>query len=141
MMETGQKIRTGSNTRNFYGSVPVGGFLHYNPNISGTPALNQDFVQCNGQTITDTQSPLFGQSVPNLNGNGQFLRAGATGGATGGAVTSSISASINFSSTSISYTTGASTAQFVTSGSLSIGGNPFSIIPPYYTGVAIMRIK
>lgn len=142
-METALKVRTNSNNARAYGLVPIGGFTFYSPSITGVPALGPDFVQCNGQIITDTQSTLFGQTVPNLNGNGQFLRAGPGGGTTGGSTTSGFTGNfpLSLNGSSIAYASGVSTAQFAnTSGSVSLNVT-FSILPPYYTGVAAMRIK
>ena len=44
-------------------------------------------MECNGQTISDAASPYNGQTLPNLNGNRQFLRGNSTSGGTGGATT------------------------------------------------------
>lgn len=63
-----------------YGIVPIGAILPWHKSLSGTPALPVGWVECNGQTLNDNQSPLHGQIVPDLNGQALFLRGGATSG-------------------------------------------------------------
>jgi hypothetical protein len=56
--------------------VPIGGIVPWMKSITNMPALPGEFVECNGQTISDTQSP-YSTAVPNLNGSGvtqRFLR-------------------------------------------------------------------
>lgn len=67
--------------------APVGTILAWHKNLSGTPALSADWVECNGQTISDPASPYNGVTLPNLNSNpnawnggGRFLRGGTTPG-------------------------------------------------------------
>ena len=59
--------------------------------LPGTPALPANWVECNGQTLSDAQSPFNGAVIPNLNGAGGgapcFLRGDVTSGATGGSDT------------------------------------------------------
>src|SRR5688500_1599572 len=66
------------------GVVPVGTVLLWNKDMSGTPALPANFLECNGQVISDPASPYNGQSMPNYNGEQRFPRAGSTSGQTGG---------------------------------------------------------
>lgn len=67
-------------------NVPVGVILPWHKSMSNVPALPPQWVECNGQTINDVQSPMNGQTLPNLNGQvyaggrGYYLRGGATSG-------------------------------------------------------------
>ena len=63
------------------GVVPVGAVVPWLKSLTGTPAtLPDNFVECNGQTISDADSPYDGVALPNLNGNAQFLYGAATSG-------------------------------------------------------------
>ncbi len=42
--------------------------------------LNKNWMECNGKEVTDVNSPLFGKILPNLNGDGRFLRGSYTSG-------------------------------------------------------------
>ena len=72
--------------------VPIGSVLDWYKSLSGIVALPWGWVQCDGQTLVDSQSPLNGIVIPNLNGAGggadtfsngklaPYLRGGATPG-------------------------------------------------------------
>jgi hypothetical protein len=67
------------------GLVPIGGVLPWMKSLTNTiPALPEWFVECNGQTLTDTNSVFYGLPIPNLNGNSSgtnfFLRGNTTSG-------------------------------------------------------------
>lgn len=67
------------------GFVPVGTILPWAKSITGVPSLLSGiFVECNGQTINDSDSPLDGQTIPDLNGDNRFLRGDSTSGLSGG---------------------------------------------------------
>lgn len=38
------------------------------------------WVECNGQVLSDSESPLNGKTIPNINGGGYFIRGSATSG-------------------------------------------------------------
>jgi len=67
--------------------VPVGCVQAWVKSYTNTPALSAEWVECNGQTLEDEESVYNGQVIPNLNGNANYLKGGATSGATGGALT------------------------------------------------------
>ena len=71
-----------------YGLVPVGGIIAWVKSFANTPILPDGFVECNGQTLNDSESPFDGQDIPLLNGTDEsdklFLRGATTSGATGG---------------------------------------------------------
>jgi hypothetical protein len=73
-----------------YGMVPIGSIVAWHGNMTGVPGLPAGWVECNGQTIFDANSPMNGIVVPNLNGGttsesgtasrGRFLRGNTTSG-------------------------------------------------------------
>ncbi len=68
-----------------FGIVPIGSIIAWHKSLSGVPSLPDGWVECSGGTITDAESPLYGQSIPNLNSasgynGGRFLRGSATSG-------------------------------------------------------------
>ncbi len=68
--------------------LPLGTILAWHKNFDGsTPDLPDGWIECNGQTIDDPESPFFGQDTPDLNSSlpgfsngGRFLRGGPTSG-------------------------------------------------------------
>lgn len=60
-----------------FGIVPIGSIIPWHKSIPGVPALPDGWVECNGQVLEATGSPLHGQVIPDLNASGRFLR-GAT---------------------------------------------------------------
>jgi hypothetical protein len=73
-----------------YGIVPIGSIVAWHGNMSGVPNLPTGWIECNGQIIADSTSPMNGAAVPDLNGNttsrsgdvslGRFLRGATTSG-------------------------------------------------------------
>lgn len=53
--------------------------------IYKTPYLPDGFVECNGQVLSDSDSPFNGETIPDLNVTKRFLRGSSTSGTTGGA--------------------------------------------------------
>lgn len=67
--------------------LPVGTIIAWHKSLTGTPNLPEGWVECNGQTLVDPQSPYNGETMPDLNNpqnswndNGSFLRGGAGSG-------------------------------------------------------------
>lgn len=60
--------------------LPIGTILAWHKSLTGTPALPAQYVECNGQTISDSQSVYNGRVVPNLNSTARFLRGSTTSG-------------------------------------------------------------
>jgi hypothetical protein len=48
--------------------IPVGVILPWHKSFPNTPALLANWVECNGQTLSDSESVYDGQVIPNLNG-------------------------------------------------------------------------
>ena len=63
-----------------FGIVPVGTILPWHKSLTGTPDLPDGWVEVNGQTISDSDSVYDGVTLPDLNGEGRFLRGGGTSG-------------------------------------------------------------
>lgn len=69
------------------GIIPAGGVVAWLKSYTNTPALPSEYVECNGQTLSDAQSVYNGQTIPDLNTGTsyqRFLRGSTTSGTTGG---------------------------------------------------------
>lgn len=67
--------------------IPVGSIIAWAKSIPSVPELPEGWVECNGQALSDPESPLNGQVIPDLNGSTgtqRFLRGSTASGATGG---------------------------------------------------------
>jgi len=142
---TGQNP-TASDTNGSIGNVyvPIGTVIPWAKTITGTPALSTYWAECNGQTISDAESPFNGQALPNLNGNNNFLRGATTSGGTGGATTHVHAISGNTSAAVNANTAGylnniapLSTHLHSYTGAFAAGNN----LPTYFNVVYIIRIK
>lgn len=115
--------------------VPIGAILNWLKSFTGTPSIPAGFKECDGTAVSDANSPLNGQTVPNLNGGNRFTRGtSGTTGTTGGAATHThtdtfASSSNNGSSFHRSDISGTRTTTSASS------------LPPYYQVVKIIRIK
>lgn len=58
--------------------MPVGSIIAWHKTLYSI--LPSNWVECSGGTVSDPNSPLNGKSIPNLNGEGRFLRGGTTSG-------------------------------------------------------------
>lgn len=69
-------------------AIPVGAVLPWHKSLFYSPAtLPSNWVECNGQTLDDADSPLDGRQIPDLNGatdehggKGLFVRGGTASG-------------------------------------------------------------
>lgn len=66
-------------------ALPVGTIMSWAKSMPNTPPLEGVWVECNGQTLSDPESPYDGQAIPNLNGENRFLKGSTSSGAVGGA--------------------------------------------------------
>jgi hypothetical protein len=66
----------------YAGIIPIGCPIPWLKSLAGVPALPSNWVECNGQTLSDAGSPLNGQTIPNLNGNLNVLYGKSTSGTT-----------------------------------------------------------
>jgi len=132
-------------THTSYNSCPIGTVVAWLKSYTNTPSLPAGWVECNGQTLSDSDSPYNGQTIPDLNNNNYFLRGNTTSSGTGGASTHTHSFTESSSYTGLYVHS--NTSDYIRYGSL--GANYIvvhrtassSSIPPYYDVVWIMRVK
>ena len=106
--------------------VPIGSIVAWHKSHAGTPALPDGWVECNGQSITDGDSPYNGYSVPELNYSYRFLRGATASGSVGGQETHTHSSVMVASSPS---------------GVPVSGPNVAYHMPPFFQVVWIIKIK
>ena len=120
------------------GQVPIGAIVAWHKNLSGVPALPDEFVECNGQTLSDPESPLDGQTIPDLNVIQKFLRGATTSGGTGG----SDSHTHTVQATGyVSVAKGIDELAAPPGHTHVIEPDPFNSLPRYFQVVWIMRVK
>jgi len=62
------------------GIVPIGSIIAWHKSMTGVPSLLPSFVECDGSVISDGDSPMNGETLPNLNANARVLRGSTTSG-------------------------------------------------------------
>jgi len=105
--------------------------------VYATSELPDNWVQCNGQTLSDADSPYNGATIPDLNadaGTKRFLRGATGSGATGGSENHTHGTPVSATGTSRYSTTNIIERHGTTTDST-------STLPSYYEVVWIMRIK
>lgn len=112
--------------------------------IYATPILPAQYVECNGQTLSDSDSLFDGATIPALNGftdaTKTFLRGAFKSGATGGSDTHTHTTTISApSATTQSVYAGTGAASPTHIHTVTVG--PDSVLPVYYEVVMIMRVK
>ena len=129
---------------------PIGTVKHILSNITGTPTYNKTafWILCDGTTISDAESPLNGQPVPDLNGEGRFLRSADTAGDEGGSDTMAHTHLVSGNTAQ-----NAGQQNFASAGTTSSGLHTHGVSitsqaasndenrPPYHNAVAIIKIK
>lgn len=113
---------------------PIGVVVAWLKSYANTPALPEGWVECNGQTLSDSDSVYDGQTIPDLNGSSgtnRFLRGSTTSGSTGGTETHTHDFPTYVSGGGLS---GASPAKENIT-------NPSGTLPSYYEVVWVMRVK
>jgi len=136
---------------------PIGSIIAWNKTFTSVPqTLPAGWVECDGSVISDADSPLNGETLPNLQtGDNLMLRGAATSTGTGGLDTHTLTETeipahthdIRWDSVPGAGTTYLGdiddSGQYdgtVTSQSTG-GGGAHNNIPAYYNVVWIMRIK
>ena len=110
--------------------VPIGAIIPWFKDTPGVPALPANFVECNGQFLSDPDSPLDGELMPDINTGAQrFLRGGLTSGTLGG---------IDAFATAQADNSGINPPVTFVTTEFSPGAVPF---PPYVTAVYVIRVK
>ncbi len=138
---------------------PIGAIVAWHKSFANTPALPAGWVECDGSVLSDSASVYDGQTIPDLNGDGAYIKGAATSGTVTGAHTKTI-AEANLPSHTHAYEsivsavapgfknvrTGAlgkfiaETKESRTSGATG-SGTALNIEPKNYTMVWIMRVK
>jgi hypothetical protein len=120
------------------GIVPIGAIIAWHKSFSNTPSLPSEFVECNGQTLSDAESVYNGQIIPNLNAS-RFLRGATTSGTNGG------SGSHSHTLNGISYhnidSSFGGTGAYTWNTNTGNVTDSTSSLPPYFEVVWVMRIK
>lgn len=120
--------------------LPVGSMLGYLKSLPGVPALPGTWAECNGQAISDPQSPLDGISLPDLNGAQGgvpvFLRGANASGGTGGNEIHSHNLSLNINGGTVQQ--GSDITVFPPG---NYSSDPASSLPTYYEVVWVIRVK
>ncbi len=81
--------------------LPVGSIIPWHKNLTATPELPEGWIECNGQILDDQESPYHGQVIPNLNGEGRFLRGSNTSGVEEGDTLASHDHDVSLNSSSV----------------------------------------
>lgn len=80
IFSSGDLISATKINANFEKIAPVGTILAWHKDWGTTPALPEGWLECDGQTVNDSESVFNGMSTPDLNGQARFLRGGSTSG-------------------------------------------------------------
>ena len=130
--------------------VPVGGIIAWVKSLTGVPALGQGWHECDGSVLSDVESPLNGQTLPNLNGSGTYrmLRGADTSGGTGGADTHTLATTeipshthSDYSGGTLALSAGAEVGGSAGTTGATGGGGAHNNLPAWYGVVWIIRIK
>lgn len=116
---------------------PIGAIIAWNKSLTGVPqTLPQGYRECDGTAISDAESPMNGQNLPDLNG-GEFLRGNTTSEGTGGSATMAHTHGFTLPGGS---DIGISSVDFADGGTTG-GASNTENRPPFFDVVWIMRIK
>jgi len=63
--------------------IPIGTIVAFHIAL-GSEFISSDYMACDGSTVTKTDSPLYGETVPDLNSGNVYLRGSDTAGVTSG---------------------------------------------------------
>lgn len=121
--------------------APIGSIIAWAKSFTGVTSLifqnlQGIFVQCDGQVLSDPDSPLDGQTMPDLNGSNQFPRGNSTSGGVG--VAGTHNHTLNLGTRSVQSGGGATVASAVDTVTTSSTEAP---LPPFYNVVWLMRVK
>lgn len=123
---------------------PIGGIIAWLKSFTGVPAtLPAGWVECDGSVLSDADSPLNGETIPDLNGDNRFLRGNSTSGSTGGAET--MAHTHTYQGSGLNDAGGGAHNDSFNSGTdavhTSSAASNTENRPPFYTVVWIIRIK
>lgn len=125
---------------------PVGVIVAWAKTLTNTPSLPNGWAECDGSVISDADSPMNGETLPNLNGTADsdrlFLRGNSTSSGTGGSDSQSAGHSHGRSTgTTTAGLGGIGQTYYESFPSVSSTSVTINVIPPCYNVVYIMRIK
>ena len=120
------------------GLVPIGSVIAWLKTYTNTPALPNNFVECDGSVLDDGDSVYDTQTLPDLNGDNRFMRGDATSGGTGGSNTMAHTHTVPMVADVEGGFTWAGAANNPTTTS---AASNTENRPPFYNVVWIMRIK
>lgn len=61
-------------------TAPIGSIIAWHKSLNSSVTRPPEWVECNGQVLSDPESPYDGMTIPNLNGENRFLRGGTNSG-------------------------------------------------------------
>lgn len=128
-----------------FGVAAIGHIVAFDKSFTNTPALPAGWVECNGQTLSDSASVFNGQAMRNLNASGggtkRFLRGSTTSGTTGGADTYVPAGTMGGPSATVSSTGGSSISAASSGHSHTFTGTSAGYLPSYMEMVWTVRVK
>lgn len=139
-----------SNNANHVKAVicPIGSVTAWLKDYTNTPSLPDGWVECNGQTLSDSDSPYDGQTIPDLNSavdtglKGRFLRGHTASGLTESDQNKEHNHTYTVYNSAGTTDTNAGGNNGGSGNSLNTGNSGSSEARPYnYSVVWIMRIK
>jgi len=118
---------------------PIGSIVAWHASLTGVPAsLPDGYVECNGQVLSDADSPMNGETMPDLNNatdaTSRFLKGDSTSGSPGGGTITDHDHSI----TNWSSTAGDSPTHYIPQGN---NTSDEQELPPYIDMRWIIRVK
>lgn len=150
MVRTSRELRP-ANVAGRQGEVPIGGIISWYKALIGVGSqLPDGYVECNGQVLSDPESPLTGQTIPDINGSisaqQNFIRHGtaASASAAGNADAVTSVPAVSLSNSSTSFTSpGGSGLSVITAVNMTVNGAACQsqILPKYFLVVAVMRVR
>ena len=116
---------------------PIGSVMAWLKSYTNTPSIPTGYVECNGQVLSDANSPLDGKTMPSLNVTQRFIRGSTTSGSTGGADSHTHAVTV----TTITGSTYGAGYDPITAMQSPSGAPNTTALPPYYEVVYIVRVK
>ena len=117
---------------------PIGTIMPWVKSLSGVPTLPNGWLECDGQFVADSESPLNTQQIPDLNGENRFLCGSNVSDATGGNDTHTHTIGNASGTTTIKSLT---VLDNYVSPSHTHTASTETNVPPYFDVVYIIRVK
>ncbi len=146
---TGDTIDSTNFNGNWQAIGPIGGCMPWVKSLTGVPqTLPEGWLEMNGQSITDADSPMNGETMRDWNGvlSGvqRFIRGSSTSGTQGGAETNTHRHDLNTASLPDHFDTDNPKGSYrggTDSGQADTANQTISVLPSYEEAVWICRIK